>query len=251
MMEKLSDRLVKFGFTRYEARVYVSLISIRVGSARDIQELTGIPRGRVYDVLEGLVQKGYAGVTKGTPTLYSATDVQETFTRLKMDYARVCDSLAADLIRIEQKVTAKTFTSQSYELHTEWALENQIQSLFRRCRNEMVVLCTNPATAEKYESDFKTLARRVRFYLIVDDPARFSDFPLKFYTGDQDIGTIFQGTKAQDGITDRVPDLMIFSDEKETLSVVRSGNAIGGIMVTNGIFGKYFQRSILRHLNRS
>ncbi|MCQ2356141.1 MAG: hypothetical protein MJ014_03865 [Methanocorpusculum sp.] len=107
---KAQRPLVKFGFTRYEARVYVSLISIR-GSAHDIQELTGIPRGRVYDVLEGQVQKGYAGVTKGTPTLYSATDVQETFTRLKMDYTRVCNSLASDVIRIEQKVTAKTLTS--------------------------------------------------------------------------------------------------------------------------------------------
>jgi hypothetical protein len=66
----------------------------------------------------------------------------------------------------------------------------------------------------------------------VDDPARFSDFPLKLYTGDQDIGTIFLGTKAPDGVTERVPDLMIFSDEKETLAVVRSGDAIGGIMVT-------------------
>ena len=223
MTEKLIDRLVKFGFTLYEARVYVSLISIRVGSARDIQELTGIPRGRVYDVLESLVQKGYAGVTKGTPTLYSATDVQETFDRLKIDHSRMCDSLAADLIKIEQKVTAKTLTFQSYELHTEWALENQIQS--------------------------KKLAKRVQLYVIVDDPARFTGVSLKLYTGDQDIDTIFLGTKAPDGITDRVPDLMIFSDEKETLSVVRSGDAIGGIMVTNGIFGKYFQKSILRHLN--
>ena len=249
MTEKLIDRLVKFGFTLYEARVYVSLISIRVGSARDIQELTGIPRGRVYDVLESLVQKGYAGVTKGTPTLYSATDVQETFDRLKIDHSRMCDSLAADLIKIEQKVTAKTLTFQSYELHTEWALENQIQPLFRRCRSEMVVLSTNPQTIQKYETDLKKLAKRVQLYVIVDDPARFTGVSLKLYTGDQDIDTIFLGTKAPDGITDRVPDLMIFSDEKETLSVVRSGDAIGGIMVTNGIFGKYFQKSILRHLN--
>ena len=219
MTEKLIDRLVKFGFTLYEARVYVSLISIRVGSARDIQELTGIPRGRVYDVL------------------------------LKIDHSRMCDSLAADLIKIEQKVTAKTLTFQSYELHTEWALENQIQSLFRRCRSEMVVLSTNPQTIQKYETDLKKLAKRVQLYVIVDDPARFTGVSLKLYTGDQDIDTIFLGTKAPDGITDRVPDLMIFSDEKETLSVVRSGDAIGGIMVTNGIFGKYFQKSILRHLN--
>ena len=207
MTEKLIDRLVKFGFTLYEARVYVSLISIRVGSARDIQELTGIPRGRVYDVLESLVQKGYAGVTKGTPTLYSATDVQETFDRLKIDHSRMCDSLAADLIKIEQKVTAKTLTFQSYELHTEWALENQIQSLFRRCRSEMVVLSTNPQTIQKYETDLKKLAKRVQLYVIVDDPARFTGVSLKLYTGDQDIDTIFLGTKAPDGITDRVPDL--------------------------------------------
>ncbi len=249
MVEKMIERLITFGFTQYEAKVYVGLVSVKVGSARDIHELTAIPRGRVYDVLETLVQKGYAAVTRGTPTLYSATDVHETFDRLKQDYVKMCNEIVATLVQLEQKETARASIAQSYELHTTWALENQIRSVFRRCHNEIVVLCSSPAITKKYESELKSLAKRVRFYLVVDDPKKFAGVPMKIYTGDQDVTAIFLAGGTREGDIERLPELLIFSDEKETLSVVRSGDTYGGIMVTNGIFGKYMQKSILRHLH--
>lgn len=52
--------LVRLGLTRDEARAYLSLLARGRMTAREISLSTGITRGRIYDVLRGLLVKGAA-----------------------------------------------------------------------------------------------------------------------------------------------------------------------------------------------
>lgn len=61
----LSVSLEEFGLSRYEARAYVALVSRGPSSAGELAYYAGIPRTKVYPVLQKLEGKGLAVVTRG------------------------------------------------------------------------------------------------------------------------------------------------------------------------------------------
>jgi sugar-specific transcriptional regulator TrmB len=65
-------RLVSLGLTGYEAGAYVALTRRHVATGAEIARLSGVPRQRIYDVLDGLVERGLATVRPGRPIRYAA-----------------------------------------------------------------------------------------------------------------------------------------------------------------------------------
>ena len=60
MEESLFDKLQKFGLNLYEAKAYASLLKIGTANAYKVSKESGIPRARIYDVLETLTKRGLA-----------------------------------------------------------------------------------------------------------------------------------------------------------------------------------------------
>lgn len=52
------DKLQDFGLNQYEAKAYTSLLRIGTANAYKISKESGIPRARIYDVLETLTDRG-------------------------------------------------------------------------------------------------------------------------------------------------------------------------------------------------
>jgi sugar-specific transcriptional regulator TrmB len=82
MEPSLVDQLVRLGLTSYEARAYVALTSRGRATAAEIARLAGLPRQRIYDVVETLVGRGFAVARPGRPLLYSAVAPNEALARL-------------------------------------------------------------------------------------------------------------------------------------------------------------------------
>ena len=57
-MEELIAQLKEMGFTEYEAKAYTALVQQSHVSAYQVSKNSGIPRARVYDILNILVDKG-------------------------------------------------------------------------------------------------------------------------------------------------------------------------------------------------
>ena len=66
------DRLVALGLTNYEAAAYLALTRRSWATGAEVARLARLPRQRVYDVLDGLVERGLATVEPGRPARYSA-----------------------------------------------------------------------------------------------------------------------------------------------------------------------------------
>ena len=66
------DRLVSLGLTRYESAAYLALTSRGQATGAEVARLAGVPRQRIYDVLEALGSRGLATVTPGRPARYVA-----------------------------------------------------------------------------------------------------------------------------------------------------------------------------------
>jgi len=68
-MESIVERLRKLGLTEYQAKVYSSLLKNHLNSASRLSERSGVPRTKIYSVLESLAAKGWIKVYSGTPLL--------------------------------------------------------------------------------------------------------------------------------------------------------------------------------------
>lgn len=89
--------LVELGLTGYEASAYVALTRREDATAAEVSQIAGLPRQRIYDVLDGLVNRGLATVAPGRPARYMAAPPDEALGQL-MEEQR------AQLVRLEREV---------------------------------------------------------------------------------------------------------------------------------------------------
>jgi sugar-specific transcriptional regulator TrmB len=96
--------LQELGFTEYEAKVYCALISHPGVSGYGTGKYSGVPRARVYEVLEGLVHKGAAVVhSEGGRMLYYPLDHRTMIRDRRERLARTADALEAGLDRVASR----------------------------------------------------------------------------------------------------------------------------------------------------
>lgn len=69
--------LVDLGLTGYEASAYLALTRRTRATGAEVARLAGLPRQRIYDVLDGLVGRGLASVEPGRPARYTALSPDE------------------------------------------------------------------------------------------------------------------------------------------------------------------------------
>ena len=75
MKDEIIDKLQKFGLNLYEAKAYASLLKVGTANAYKISKESGIPRARIYDVLESLTKMGFAMVEESSESIKIYTPV--------------------------------------------------------------------------------------------------------------------------------------------------------------------------------
>lgn len=55
----IENALSELGLNKYEARAYLALITEGASTAKNVSDITGIPYGKVYEVIDSLVMKGF------------------------------------------------------------------------------------------------------------------------------------------------------------------------------------------------
>ncbi|WP_342764742.1 helix-turn-helix domain-containing protein [Halococcus sp. IIIV-5B] len=81
--------LKRLGLSSYEAKVFVALQRIGRGTAREIDDVTDVPRSQVYGAAENLEKRGLIDVQRAEPIQYRAVDLDEARRRLR---ARIDDA---------------------------------------------------------------------------------------------------------------------------------------------------------------
>ena len=74
--------LTALGLTGYEAAAYAALTRRGRATGAELARLAGLPRQRIYDVLDGLVARGFATVEPGRPARYTAIAPQQALDTL-------------------------------------------------------------------------------------------------------------------------------------------------------------------------
>ena len=113
MTPEIIPSLRALGMNEYEANVYSTLVGLQKATARDIHEVSGVPRGRIYEILNDLARRGFIGVEEGSPTSYYVLDVDQVFDRLKADYVRSLEETREALKSLSIKPHLPPFRSSS------------------------------------------------------------------------------------------------------------------------------------------
>jgi len=77
MERDLAGLLKGLGFTEYEAKAYLALLKISPATAYGVARGSGVPRSKVYGVLEGLTGRGVVFVSHGEPVRYAPLPPRE------------------------------------------------------------------------------------------------------------------------------------------------------------------------------
>lgn len=77
MKSDLVRTLQKLDFTEYEAKAYLALLEQSPLTGYGVARNSGVPRSKVYEVLEGLIASGAVLASHGDPTRYGPLPPQE------------------------------------------------------------------------------------------------------------------------------------------------------------------------------
>lgn len=243
--DSLLSQLKTIGMSEYEAKVYVILTALRVASAREIHEQTKIPRGRIYETLALLTEKGFIVSSGKSPVRYSPVDVIQMFERLKRESVTSLAGLVRRLKALESETPEPLM--QGYKLYTEWTRDNQIRMMLRRAKSEIILLCNDEDFLRKYGADIVRAAKRVSLYLVIGHTDLAGSAPVKCYVGGRDIASsLFHHDEGENmGVSMQ---LLLMADRRESLSILEENGTLTGIFICPDIYASYLSRKIVREI---
>ncbi len=104
-MVDVESSLHRLGLTVQEARVYLALVRIGRATVKEVTVLTGLPRSRLYDVLDRLEQAGWISKESTRPKIYFPEEPRKIGAAVK---GRVDDSwrrVVGDLTTLYEKTS--------------------------------------------------------------------------------------------------------------------------------------------------
>jgi len=100
--------LSELGLNKYEAKVYLTLITEGISTAKNISDITSIPYGKVYEIINTLASKGLAIVLPTKPMKCQAISPRESITTLKKDYQEKIEKFETVVLKELEPIFTKS-----------------------------------------------------------------------------------------------------------------------------------------------
>ncbi|MEM3623393.1 MAG: helix-turn-helix domain-containing protein [Candidatus Bathyarchaeia archaeon] len=149
--EDLIKRLMLFGLSKNEAKIYLALLQLKQASASAIAKLSNVPRQETYRVLPRLEKLGIVEVIVSKPTKFLAINPEEALSELInyqqeilankiSELRREKSALENELKKLEGKSAGLTlFEPVHYILISGQHLVNEkIQEMLQKAKNEVL-----------------------------------------------------------------------------------------------------------------
>ncbi len=134
--------LEKVGLTGYESEVYLTLVMEGALTAREASRRSGVPYSRIYDVLEGLEEKGWVQVRGGRPKLYAARPPSEAMRLVKLRLQREMEENEKRIIEILQPIYERSEGAEQpniWLIHGERNILDKFREMVGSARKELLI----------------------------------------------------------------------------------------------------------------
>ncbi|HBW35735.1 TrmB family transcriptional regulator [Desulfosporosinus sp. BICA1-9] len=139
MDRDLSEILQRFGFTQYESKAYQALVRSGSSHASSVSKVSGIPRARIYDTLESLVEQGIVMIEENAEGLKTYTGLPVSVFLEKMRNSWLTDFSLAEK---ELKAIENQGEKQDTYISTLRGRDNILafcRILIRRAQNQVIL----------------------------------------------------------------------------------------------------------------
>jgi len=147
-MDGIVRDLVALGMKEYEAKVYAALVGIGEGNAREIHIASGVPRPRVYDILEALAGMGFVEVRQGSPLRYRPAEPGVVTAKLRGTLEGAADRALAGLEDLT--LDARPSPAPIWYLDGEWSIRRHLEAPVHSDYTALTVVCMLPAGPGEY-----------------------------------------------------------------------------------------------------
>jgi sugar-specific transcriptional regulator TrmB len=166
-----ADTLVALGLTSYEAQAYAALTRRARATGAEVARLARLPRQRIYDVLDGLVERGFASVEPGRPARYAAIPPEEAVGSLLAHHRTQLDRLERDAAEAVARLSAAFVAGRDESdplgyievLREPAAIEKRFAELEAAAEREILAFTKPPYAVEPSENvaGLESLQRKV------------------------------------------------------------------------------------------
>jgi len=136
------ELLQELGLKEYEARCFLALTQLSEGTAKEISDISSVPRTRVYDATRVLEAKGLVEVQHSNPQQFRAVSIAEATDTLRQQYADRIETLHARLERLgpPPETNDEERLQEVWSLTSHEAISNRTRRLIEDASSEVVLI---------------------------------------------------------------------------------------------------------------
>ncbi len=140
-LEEAIEVLQQLGLKEYEARCFVGLSRLPTGTAKQLSEMTEVPRTRVYDAIRVLEAQGLVEIQHSSPQQFRAVPLDEATETLRDEYEARVERLHDALETVEiVDGDDESPVQQVWAMTGRVAIENRTNDLIREATDEIVLV---------------------------------------------------------------------------------------------------------------
>jgi sugar-specific transcriptional regulator TrmB len=97
------EALTDLGLSTYEARVFIALVRLGSGTAREVADIAEVPRPQVYTTTQELEERGFVSIKQSKPQVFRPVSLEEARRQLERQFENKRDTAFERLSSIEQQ----------------------------------------------------------------------------------------------------------------------------------------------------
>lgn len=131
--------LENLGLSNYEAKVFTALQTLGTATARDVHQVTDVPRSQVYGAAESLQDRGLVEVQQSKPIQYRPISLESAKSHLREEFEHTQERAFEYLeIAREQRADADEEREDIWTVHGRTAIDGRIEQLVEEADHRVV-----------------------------------------------------------------------------------------------------------------
>jgi sugar-specific transcriptional regulator TrmB len=140
-LQEATEVLQQLGLKEYEAKCFVGLSRLSTGTAKQLSEITEVPRTRVYDAVRVLEAQGLVEIQHSSPQQFRAVPLEEATETLRDQYEARVDRLADALETAgDAEPESNGPVQEVWALSGNDAIANRSRRLITEAKDEVVLV---------------------------------------------------------------------------------------------------------------
>jgi predicted transcriptional regulator len=140
-LDEAVEVLQQLGLKEYEAKCFVGLSQCTKGTAKQLSEMTDVPRTRVYDAIRVLEARGLVEIQHSSPQQFRAVPIEEATETLRRRYEDRVERLTETLEAADDvDPTDETPVQEIWTIADRTAIENRSSQIIDDAEAEVVLV---------------------------------------------------------------------------------------------------------------